>query len=171
VRDALGTSTWYFLGNNTLVVAKDVEILMTLRLVPGIDGSSWIASNTVPIGSATFSVTAQVHRGVRANTGAIDTNRGVAELFLTTVSAIGKQATSHIVVPLIFVNTGTGEVGVVNPTSGTFNTAAQGGGGTSGVLGGSNTTSTTTNTTTPVTGNGARNLPGWGIRLWPVPWG
>lgn len=172
VSRALGQSTWYFLANNTVVVALQEEILMTLRATPGVDGSSWQVSNSIPIGNALYTITGLVRRGIRNGNGAVNGNRGIAELFLTTVSASGRRATAEITVPLVFATTGNGSVGVINTDTGTFTTAAQGGGviGT-GTPGGTNGGTSTTTTTTPVRGGGARPLPGWGVRLWPVPWG
>jgi hypothetical protein len=173
VSRALGQSTWYFLANNTVVVALQEEILMTLRATPGVDGSSWQVSNSIPIGSALYTVTGLVRRGIRNGNGAVNPNRGIAELFLTTVSASGRRATAEISLPLEFAITTNSAVGVINTDTGTFTTAAQGGGTVIGTStnGGTNGGTSTTTTTTPVTGGGARPLPGWGVRLWPVPWG
>lgn len=170
IRSALGDSDWYFLTNNTVVVALGPEILMTLRATPRFDGSSWNLSHSTQIGNATYTITGMVRRGVR-NGNNFNPNAGFAELFMVTASPNGRRATTELVLPLVFATVVNGSVGVVNTDTGTFTTAAQGGvrssGGSTNVNGGTSTTSTTT----PAGGSGARREPGWGVRLWPVPWG
>jgi len=173
VRAALAKTKWVFLANNTLLVVRDGEVIMTLRAIPGADGTSWNVSNQTMIGNALYTVTGVVRRGIRNGTGALDRNQGTAELTLTTVSVIGRRATAHVIVPLTFGTppTGTGTV-VENGDTTTFTTAAQGGRINNGGTNGGVVSTGTGNAGGPISPpSSIRQPPGWGVRLWPVPWG
>lgn len=172
VRKTLADSEWMFLASNVLLVVRDSEVLMTMRAIPGFDGSSWQVSNTTKIGTATHTVSGLVRRGIRLANGTFDRNLGVADLTMTTVSIIGRRASAHVLVPLTFGTppTGVGTV-VENGNTTTFTTGAQGGVVSSGSPGGVVSTGTN-NPGGPVNpDNSVRQPPGWGVRLWPVPWG
>jgi hypothetical protein len=155
VRGMLANTDWVFLGNNTVLVVRETEVIMTLRMVPGFDGMSWQVSNAAAIGSAMYTVSGQVRR---AN------GTGAADLMLTTVSAIGTRATSHVLVPLTFDTVPRNTTGLGGTGATAASTGAQG-----GVPGDFGTNSVSGNGTTPP--NGVHQPPGWGVRLWPVPWG
>jgi hypothetical protein len=76
VRLTLAKTKWVFLANNTVVVVRDGEVLMTLRSQPGPDGTSWIVSNQTQILTAVHTVNGIIRRGIRNGTGALDRNRG-----------------------------------------------------------------------------------------------
>jgi hypothetical protein len=167
IRGVLPNTDWLFLANNTLLVVKETELLLALRLTPGIDGSSWQVSHSQPIGSATYSISGLVRRGMRngAN-GAFNPNQGVADLLLTTVSVIGHRSSARLLIPLTF-DTASGSSGGVIDTTTFTTTGAQGGGSSTTVTTGDGGTSGSGTTDA----DGVHRPRGWGVRLWPVPWG
>jgi hypothetical protein len=162
VRRMLLNTNWLFLGNNTLLIVRDTEMLLTLRVMPGFDGSSWQVTSSRPIGTAMHSISGQIRRGVR-NGGSFDPNRGTADLLLTTESSIGDRTTARLVIPLLF-DTVTGGPGEVIDPGDFVATGAQGGVVNTGVP-------TETGATEDfVPDDRARRPFGWGVRLWPAPW-